>query len=89
LASNTSNYTAARSILESIFKLNFGKEVTTRRSDNNLFIKGRSANILYESKIIGFIGEISPNLITKFNLRIPISAFELNLSTFFQSCMVK
>ncbi|HEX7142401.1 MAG TPA: phenylalanine--tRNA ligase subunit beta [Nitrososphaeraceae archaeon] len=89
LASKNSNYTAAKSILESLFKINFGKEFTTRRTDNNLFIKGRSANILYESKIIGFIGEISPDLITKFNLRIPLSAFELNLSTFFQSCMVK
>jgi phenylalanyl-tRNA synthetase beta chain len=89
IASNDSNYTAAKSILESIFKINFGKEFTTRRNDNNLFIKGRSANILYEGKIIGFIGEISPNLITKFNLRIPLSAFELNLSTFFQSGMVK
>ena len=64
-------------------------EFTTRRNDNNLFLKGRSADILYENKLIGFIGEISPDLITKFNLRVPLSGFELNLSTCFQDCTVK
>ncbi|MGI0051512.1 MAG: phenylalanine--tRNA ligase subunit beta [Nitrososphaeraceae archaeon] len=86
LASNNANYTEAKSILQSIFKINFEMEFTTRRNDNNLFLKGRSADILYENKLIGFIGEISPDLITKFNLRVPLSGFELNLSTCFQDC---
>jgi phenylalanyl-tRNA synthetase beta chain len=89
LASNNANYTEAKSILQSIFKINFGMEFTTRRNDNNLFLKGRSADILYENKLIGFIGEISPDLITKFNLRVPLSGFELNLSTCFQECKLK
>ena len=89
LASNNANYTEAKSILQSIFKINFGMEFTTRRNDNNLFLKGRSADILYENKLIGFIGEISPDLITKFNLRVPLSGFELNLSTCFQDCKLK
>ena len=89
LASNNANYTEAKSILQSIFKINFEMEFTTRRNDNNLFLKGRSADILYENKLIGFIGEISPDLITKFNLRVPLSGFELNLSTCFQDCTLK
>ena len=89
LASNNANYTEAKSILQSIFKINLGMEFTTRRNDNNLFLKGRSADILYENKLIGFIGEISPDLITKFNLRVPLSGFELNLSTCFQDCKLK
>jgi len=84
LASNNANYTEAKSILQSIFKINFEMDFTTRRNDNNLFLKGRSADILHENKLIGFIGEISPDLITKFNLRVPLSGFELNLSTCFQ-----
>ncbi|HEY9486666.1 MAG TPA: hypothetical protein VIQ04_08505, partial [Nitrososphaeraceae archaeon] len=89
LASNNANYTEAKSILQSIFNINFEMDFTTRRNDNNLFLKGRSADILYENKIIGFIGEISPDLITKFNLRVPLSGFELNLSTCFQGCTFK
>src|SRR5829696_114950 len=81
VASNKSNYTEAKSIAQSIFKINFGKHITTRRNDsNNLFLKGRCAEILYESKTIGFIGEVNPDLITKFNLHLPLSAFEFNLS---------
>ena len=75
------NYTEAKSIAQSLFHINFGKQIITRRNDNNnLFLKGRCAEILYESKTIGFIGEVNPDLITKFNLHIPLSAFELNLS---------
>lgn len=82
IASNNSNYTEAKSIAESIFKINFGKQILTKRNDNNnLFLKGRCADILFESKTIGFIGEVTPDLITKFNLHVPLSAFELNLSS--------
>jgi phenylalanyl-tRNA synthetase beta chain len=82
IASNNSNYTEAKSIAESIFKINFGKHILTKRNDNNnLFLKGRCADILYEGKTIGFIGEVTPDLITKFNLHVPLSAFELNLSS--------
>jgi len=80
-SSNKSNYTEAKAIAQSIFKINFGKHISTRRNDNNnLFLEGRCAEILYESKTIGVIGEINPDLIAKFNLHIPLSAFELNLS---------
>ncbi|HEU5461798.1 MAG TPA: phenylalanine--tRNA ligase subunit beta [Nitrososphaeraceae archaeon] len=83
IASNNSNYTEAKSIAESIFKINFDKNLITRRNDNNnLFLKGRCADIIYENKTIGFIGEVTPDLITKFNLHVPLSAFELNLSPF-------
>jgi phenylalanyl-tRNA synthetase beta chain len=86
IASNKSNYTEAKAIAQSIFKINFGKNISTRRNDNNnLFLKGRCAEILYESKTIGFIGEVNPGLIAKFNLHIPLSAFELNLSSLLKS----
>ena len=86
IASNKSNYTEAKAIAQSILKINFGKNISTRRNDNNnLFLKGRCAEILYESKTIGFIGEVNPDLIAKFNLHIPLSAFELNLSSLLKS----
>ena len=70
--------------MHSIFKLNFGEQFTTKKNEKNLFIKGRSADILFQDKAIGLIGEISPEYITKFNLRLPLSLFELNLSNFFE-----
>jgi len=39
---------------------------------------------LFQDKTIGFVGELSPQFITKFNLRLPVSMFELNLSNLFE-----
>ncbi|HEX5185751.1 MAG TPA: phenylalanine--tRNA ligase subunit beta [Nitrososphaeraceae archaeon] len=80
IASNNTNYTEMKSILQSIFKLNFGEEIMTKKNQNELFISGRSADIFFQNEIIGFLGEISPQFISKFNLRLPLSGFELNLS---------
>jgi len=80
IASNNTSYTEIKSILQSIFQINFGEEVITKKNQSNLFIKGRSADIILHNEIVGFLGEISPQFITKFNLRLPLSIFELNLS---------
>ena len=84
IASNTTNFTEIKSILQSIFKLNFGEQFTTKKNERDLFIRGRSADILFQDKTIGFVGELSPQFITKFNLRLPVSMFELNLSNLFE-----
>jgi phenylalanyl-tRNA synthetase beta chain len=84
IASNNTNYTEIKSVLQSISKLNFGEQFTTKKNERDLFIKGRSADILFQDKAIGFIGEISPEFITKFNLRLPLSIFEFNLSNFLE-----
>ena len=84
IASNNTNYTEIKSVLQSISKLNFGEQFTTKKKERDLFIKGRSADILFQDKAIGFIGEISPEYITKFNLRLPLSIFEFNLSNFLE-----
>ena len=69
-----------KSILQSIFKLNYGEEIMTKKNQNELFISGRSADVFLQNEMIGFLGEISPQFISKFNLRLPLSVFELNLS---------
>ena len=84
IASNNTNFTEIKSILQSIFKLNFGEQFAIKKNERELFIKGRSADIFFQDKAIGFVGEISPKYITKFNLRLPLSMFELNLSNFFE-----
>jgi phenylalanyl-tRNA synthetase beta chain len=84
IASNTTNFTEIKSILQSIFKLNFGEQFTTKKNERDLFIRGRSADIFFRDKTIGFVGELSPQFITKFNLRLPVSMFELNLSNLFE-----
>ena len=85
IASNNTNYTEIKSILKSIYSLNFGEQFTTKKNERDLFIRGRSADILFKDKTMGFVGELSPQFITKFNLRLPVSMFELNLSNLIES----
>jgi phenylalanyl-tRNA synthetase beta chain len=81
IVSNSTNYSEIKSVLQTIFKLNLGKEFTTKKKkENNIFIPGRSADIFCDNEPIGFIGELSPYIITKFNLRLPVAVFEINLS---------
>jgi phenylalanyl-tRNA synthetase beta chain len=85
IASNNTSYTEIKSILKSISSLNFGEQFITKKNERDLFIWGRSADVLFQDKTIGFVGELSPQFITKFNLRLPVSMFELNLSNLFEN----
>jgi phenylalanyl-tRNA synthetase beta chain len=44
-----------------------------------MFMKGRSAQVIFEGKSVGIIGEITPLALEKFKLRMPVAAFEINL----------
>ena len=46
-----------------------------------MFINGRCANINVDDKYLGIIGEITPIAIDNFKIRVPVVAFELNLSS--------
>lgn len=43
------------------------------------FIPGRCASVLIDGENFGLLGEIAPSVITSFELRYPMVAFELNL----------
>jgi phenylalanyl-tRNA synthetase beta subunit len=45
-------------------------------------MNGRCANIYVEEECVGIIGEITPSAIDNFKVRVPVAAFELNLSQF-------
>jgi phenylalanyl-tRNA synthetase beta chain len=62
--------------MEICFKVKF----ETNPSANSSFIRGRSADIMYKQKVIGQIGEISPLLIDGFKIKMPVAAFELDLT---------
>lgn len=82
MSSNNIGFTETRSLLRSIVKINFGEEICTKSYENEFFITGRSANIYIKDSLIGVIGEVSPKVISEFNIRVPVSAFEIVLSDF-------
>jgi phenylalanyl-tRNA synthetase beta chain len=80
VAHNTADYTEVKSIMHTLLKLSFGKSVTTKVATHPIFINGRCANIIVDEESVGIIGEITPFAIDNFKVRVPVAAFELNIS---------
>src|SRR3972149_6963700 len=69
-----------KSILQSSLKIGFNIECETKTSSHPIFSEGRMANILVNNKIVGVLGEIDSKVIDNFKIRVPVTAFEIQLS---------
>ena len=83
-AFNGVTYSEIKAVLQTLMEICFKAKFETRRSENSTFIKGRSAEIAHKEKVIGQIGEISPLLIGSFKIKMPVAAFELDLTELLQ-----
>lgn len=76
---STANFTEAKSLINTVLD-NLGYTYTISDSEHGSFIKGRVAEVEGESensKIKGVFGEISPKVITNFELEYPVVGFEI------------
>jgi phenylalanyl-tRNA synthetase beta chain len=86
LANNKADYTSIKSILQAFLKVAFGKNVVTTPSSYAVeYNVGRSANIIVEGNEVGKIGEISDSVRQSHRIRVPVAAFEIDLSPFLNS----
>lgn len=81
LANTKSDFTKAKSILQGFLASSFGKDVKTEPETLSFFTYRRSAKVIVDLERIGELGEISAQVRNNFKLRIPVSGFEINLST--------
>ena len=72
-------YEELQSIIHQILYNLKGKEPKYIREDKEYFIKGRSAKILIDDKDVGEIGEVSPEILEKFDIENPIVIAEIYL----------
>jgi phenylalanyl-tRNA synthetase beta chain len=72
-------YTEIKSTMQALFRSCFGKEATTKASINHMFMEGRCAEVIFNGKSVGALGEIIPIALENFKLRTPVAAFEINL----------
>lgn len=79
VAHSEAGFTEIKSIMQALLKSCFGKDAMTRASANKMFIEGRCAEVKFEGKSIGLIGEIIPQALENFRLRVPVAAFEIDL----------
>ena len=77
------DYTEIRQVLDFIMKC-FGLQYDIEEAEHNSFIGGRCARAIVKGKKVAYLGEISPVVLTNWNLEMPVAALELNLSEMFE-----
>jgi phenylalanyl-tRNA synthetase beta chain len=79
IAHTDASYTEIKSTMQALLRSCFGREVTTKASTNYMFMEGRCADVIFDGKSVGVLGEIIPRALENFKLRMPVAAFEINL----------
>lgn len=77
-----SNLAEMISVIEELFK-NLKINLRLERSNLEFFIEGRQAYIIANEKIVGFLGEIHPEILSNFEIYMPTTIAEINLSLLF------
>ena len=81
IAHNNADYTQIKSVLESLMRYCFNKDISSPSFNFEYYISGHSAKILLNGNEIGNIGEIHPQVLDNFKLRTLVSAFQINLDS--------
>ncbi|MFW6282747.1 MAG: phenylalanine--tRNA ligase subunit beta [Minisyncoccales bacterium] len=78
------NFTEAKQILEYLFRM-LGFETKFREAEEfpNHFVNGRTAEILFKNKPIGYLGEIHPSILKNWRIKMPVSLCEIELKEIF------
>ena len=82
MAHKDTNFSEIKAILGSILRTHFKIECKTKSSPKNqeLFVKGKYADIYVNDKKIGEIGEICNEILDNFRIRTSVVGFEITLS---------
>lgn len=83
IASENTDYTEMRQILDYLFR-SLGLKYEVTEAEHNSFITGRVGRVIVNGKKIAYIGEINPKVITNWQLEVPVTAFELNLTDLYK-----
>jgi len=83
LCHNKADFTQIKQILDSLL-FSLGLKYEIRDVGHDSFIPGRVGRISINNKNIAYIGEIHPLVLDNWNLEMPVSCLELNLTELFE-----
>jgi phenylalanyl-tRNA synthetase beta chain len=85
LAVTPGNFTEIKQILLYLFKA-LGTDIVLKESEETPihFIEGRTADIIFDNKGIGIIGEIHPRILKNWKIKMPVALFEIDLKEIFK-----
>jgi phenylalanyl-tRNA synthetase beta chain len=78
-----SNFTKTKQILEYIAS-SLVTKFTLEESVHPQLIEGRTANVKFERKVIGYLGEIHPETLRAWTIKMPASVIEIELDSIFE-----
>jgi phenylalanyl-tRNA synthetase beta chain len=78
IAKSDATFTDIKKVLETLFTT-FGKGYSLKRVKYGSFIEGRSGSITMSGKTVGVIGELHPEVLENWGIKVPVSAFEIDL----------
>lgn len=85
VADSAANYSMIHSMMDGFFRLATGTEKSVELSPihekKGAFALGRSALISLNGNSIGVIGEVSPEFLEKFGIKVPVVGFEINIES--------
>jgi len=84
LAGENSDFTRIKQILDVIFDA-IGEEYKVKETIHPSFIQGRCARVSVKGVDVAYIGEIHPQVISNWQIEMPVAALELNLSELFEA----
>lgn len=80
-AASKTSFTESKSLAESILR-EIDCDYSIENCGYDTFVPGRGASIIADEKISGIFGEVSPKVITDFEINHPIMMIELKLDNF-------
>jgi phenylalanyl-tRNA synthetase beta chain len=82
ITSSPANFTELKQILEYLtYSLN--KTYTIKDATHPLLIEGRTGEILFNNKRIGYIGEVHPETLKSWGIKMPVAILEISLEEFY------
>jgi phenylalanyl-tRNA synthetase beta chain len=84
VAHSQATYSEAKMYLEAACKTLTGKSAATTALDHWAFSPGRSASVQLGRRQLGHVGEVKPESLDAFGIRVPVSGFEIDLSGLFE-----
>ena len=84
ISSDNTDYTEIRQILDYFFR-SFDVKYGIKETEHSSFIRGRVARVSVNGKNVAYIGEINPTVLENWELEVPVTAFELNLTELFDN----
>lgn len=83
IAHQKTDFTEIKQTLDYLFRI-LQIDYTIEETSHDSFIPGRVGRVKVHDKKIGYIGEIHPQVLKNFELEIPVTACEINLTELFK-----